>query len=285
MRFSQGFFVFLLLESSFLASGLEGSFGEGPRRPRQGYTSVTRHDKPGLSARLGSSGSITRNPPDADLDQAVRATTPYLIRGGGSSESDVVAAAPRTHAAQTARTLGYFGLWYALNVWYNIVNKRVLNAVGLPLSVAVAQLGIGSLWVVTQWLIGLRERPGKLTGNGVRRVLPVSFFHGGGQLATVLSLGAGAVSFTHIVKAMEPFFSAMVAAVCFGQIFRTPVYVSLLPVVIGVSIACFKGEGPSSFGTHFRPRSHMFPVIVSECRRTGRSWRGVELHLYHPVQN
>ena len=61
-------------------------------------------------------------------------------------------------------------------------------------------------------------------------------------MATVLSLGAGAVSFTHVVKAMEPFFSALVAAVWFRQVFRWQVYAALLPVVAGVSLACAKGE-------------------------------------------
>ncbi|CAM9442263.1 unnamed protein product [Pylaiella littoralis] len=141
---------------------------------------------------------------------------------------------------QRAKVLGYFGLWYALNVWYNIVNKKVLNALPLPSSIAVLQLGIGSLWVGTQWLVGIRSPPGKLTSAGAARLTPVAFFHGGGQLATVLSLGAGAVSFTHVVKAMEPFFSALVAAVCFRQVFRWQVYASLLPVVAGVSLACAK---------------------------------------------
>lgn len=112
----------------------------------------------------------------------------------------------------------------------------------LPASIAVAQLGIGSIWVGTQWLLGVRTRPGKLTNAGVSRLTPVAFFHGGGQLATVLSLGAGAVSFTHVVKAMEPFFSALVAAVWFRQVFRWQVYASLTPVVAGVALACAKGE-------------------------------------------
>lgn len=64
-------------------------------------------------------------------------------------------------------------------------------------------------------------------------------------MATVLSLGAGAVSFTHVVKAMEPFFSALVAAVWFRQVFRWQVYAALLPVVAGVSLACAKGEQDS----------------------------------------
>lgn len=37
---------------------------------------------------------------------------------------------------------------------------------------------------------------------------------------------------------MEPFFSALVAAVAFKQIFKPQVYASLIPVVVGVSIAC-----------------------------------------------
>lgn len=141
----------------------------------------------------------------------------------------------------TARVLGYFLLWYALNVWYNIVNKKVLNALDLPIPIAVLQLGIGSLWVTALWTVGIRKRPGKLTSSGVNMLSPVAFFHGGGQLATVLSLGAGAVSFTHVVKAMEPFFSALVAAVCFRQVFRWQVYASLIPVVAGVALACAKG--------------------------------------------
>ncbi|CAN0467903.1 unnamed protein product, partial [Scytosiphon promiscuus] len=153
--------------------------------------------------------------------------------GGSSSSSSL---------KHTARVLGYFALWYALNIWYNIVNKKVLNALPLPSSIAVIQLGIGSLWVSAQWLTGLRTRPGQLTSAGASRLTPVAFFHGGGQMATVLSLGAGAVSFTHVVKAMEPFFSALVAAVWFRQVFRWQGYAALLPVVAGVSLACAKGE-------------------------------------------
>lgn len=184
---------------------------------------------------------------DGTFKCAVTPENLFFLRGGAISISTTATATTTTtttttHAAlRTIQVLGYFALWYVLNIWYNIVNKHVLNAVGMPVSVAVAQLGIGSLWVGLQWAVGLRRGPAKLTADGLARIAPVALFHGGGQLATVLSLGAGAVSFTHVVKAMEPFFSALVAAVCFGQVFRPQVYVSLLPVVSGVSLACLKG--------------------------------------------
>lgn len=68
----------------------------------------------------------------------------------------------------------------------------------------------------------------------------VGLFHSLGQLATVLSLGAGPVSFTHIVKAMEPFFSAVVSGLFFNKWMSPQVYATLIPVVGGVGYACLK---------------------------------------------
>lgn len=226
---------------------------------------VFRHELlPGTTSRsLASRNSATnnsnswrrsntnKNNKDKPVARATAVAAASSLRGGA-----VAATTSRSSTANslkhTSTVLGYFALWYALNVWYNIVNKRVLNALALPVSVAVAQLGIGSIWVGSQWLIGTRTRPGKLTAAGAKRLIEVALFHGGGQLATVLSLGAGAVSFTHVVKAMEPFFSALVAAAFFRQVFRWQVYASLLPVVAGVSLACAKGEGTTMmFNTEF----------------------------------
>jgi solute carrier family 35 protein E1 len=65
-------------------------------------------------------------------------------------------------------------------------------------------------------------------------------YHALGQLASMISLGAGPVSFTHIVKAMEPFFSAIVSGLYFKKWMKAPVYATLIPVVCGVGYACLK---------------------------------------------
>lgn len=68
----------------------------------------------------------------------------------------------------------------------------------------------------------------------------MGFYHMMGQELSMMSLGAGPVSFTHIVKALEPFFSAVVSAVVFGKWMHPMVYVTLIPVVGGVAYACLK---------------------------------------------
>lgn len=61
--------------------------------------------------------------------------------------------------------------------------------------------------------------------------------HLGTHIGAVISLGAGAVSFTHIVKASEPVVSAVLMAVMMNKIFAWQVYATLIPIVGGVAIA------------------------------------------------
>ena len=90
------------------------------------------------------------------------------------------------------------------------------------------------------WVFRLRPKPILSNAQAKSKVRAVGFWHCLGQLLSMVSLGAGPVSFTHIVKALEPFFSAIVAALYFGKWMHPVVYVTLLPVVGGVGYACLK---------------------------------------------
>ena len=105
--------------------------------------------------------------------------------------------------------------------------------------VGTFQFLVGGLYASFIWFLGFRQVP-KLTPTGKNAVRNVGLYHSFGQLSTMVSLGAGAVSFTHIVKAMEPFFSAMVSGLYFNKWMKTPVYLTLIPVVGGVGYACLK---------------------------------------------
>lgn len=151
------------------------------------------------------------------------------VRGGAASSA----------LMQRLEIGGYFAAWYALNVIYNIVNKKVLNVLPAPLVVGSIQFGIGALYCTVVWLLKFRPCP-TLTPSGTKAVASVGAYHMLGQLATMIALGAGPVSFTHIVKAVEPFFSAMVSGFYFKKWMPPQVYATLIPVVGGVGYACLK---------------------------------------------
>jgi len=140
---------------------------------------------------------------------------------------------------ETLTVGAYFALWYILNIGYNIYNKKVLNVFPMPWVVGTAQMAIGLLYFVPLWLTGLRKKP-KLSFDNVKALIPIAAMHTGSHICAVLSLGAGAVSFTHIVKAAEPLFTSACGALFMNEFFAWQVYATLIPVVVGVGLASLK---------------------------------------------
>jgi solute carrier family 35, member E1 len=114
----------------------------------------------------------------------------------------------------------------------------VLNTWPAPLTVGTMQFGVGCLYANLIWMLQLRGKRPQLFNS--QPIHAVGFWHAAGQLTSMISLGAGPMSFTHIVKALEPFFSALVSVLVFGQVMHPVVYATLLPVVGGVGYACLK---------------------------------------------
>ena len=140
---------------------------------------------------------------------------------------------------ETLVTGGFFALWYLFNIGYNIYNKKALNAMAIPWTMALLQLFVGIPYVAALWATGLRKAP-KLTTDNIKTLVPVSLGHLGTHIGAVISLGAGAVSFTHIVKASEPVVSAALSALLLGAYSHPITYLTLLPIVGGVALASLK---------------------------------------------
>jgi len=86
---------------------------------------------------------------------------------------------------------------------------------------------------------GLRKAP-KLSADNVKTLIPVSLGHLGTHIGAVVSLGAGAVSFTHIIKASEPVVSAILSFFLLGAVSSWQTYLTLVPIVGGVALASLK---------------------------------------------
>merc|ERR1711871_397728 len=173
------------------------------------------------------------------------AKVPVVMQDAASTGSD--AAAERTESeaktegglAETLTTGAFFALWYLFNIGYNIYNKKALNALPIPYTMAALQLFVGIPYVAVLWATGLRKAP-KLSVDNVKTLIPVSLGHLGTHIGAVVSLGAGAVSFTHIIKASEPVVSAALSAVLLGAVYSPITYLTLLPIVGGVALASLK---------------------------------------------
>mmetsp|Transcript_19446 Transcript_19446/g.45130 ORF Transcript_19446/g.45130 Transcript_19446/m.45130 type:complete len:384 (+) Transcript_19446:103-1254(+) len=133
----------------------------------------------------------------------------------------------------------YFALWYLFNIAYNIYNKQALNVLDFPWTIATIQMATGILYFAPMWILGLRKAP-KLNFSELKTLFPIALCHTGVHVGAVIALGAGAVSFAHIVKASEPVVTCLMNYLFLGQVLPLPVYLTLLPIIGGVAIASMK---------------------------------------------
>jgi len=126
-------------------------------------------------------------------------------------------------------------VWYTLNAAYNIFNKRVVNVIKLSVTVGTLHLLVGMIYSMIVWGLRIRDAP-RLSWNDTKLLLPIAFFNMLGHISACISLAAGAVSFTHIVKSAEPVFTSLFAGLFLRQVFPWYVYAALFPIIAGVAI-------------------------------------------------
>ncbi|KAL5201343.1 hypothetical protein ABZP36_035697 [Zizania latifolia] len=138
--------------------------------------------------------------------------------------------------ARTLQLGALFGLWYLFNIYFNIYNKQVLKVFPYPINITNVQFAVGTVVALFMWITGILKRP-KISGAQFAAILPLAMVHTMGNLFTNMSLGKVAVSFTHTIKAMEPFFSVLLSALFLGEMPTPFVVLSLVPIVGGVALA------------------------------------------------
>mmetsp|Transcript_2593 Transcript_2593/g.3465 ORF Transcript_2593/g.3465 Transcript_2593/m.3465 type:complete len:382 (+) Transcript_2593:39-1184(+) len=191
---------------------------------------------------LKPTGRVTKRAP---LSKVVAPKATAEVPKGNAlrlSASAAAAEAPKETEGGLGETLqvgGYFALWYLFNIAYNIYNKQALNAMAYPWTIATIQMCTGLFYFVPMWLLGIRKAP-KLSMSEIGTLFPIALCHTGVHVGAVIALGAGAVSFAHIVKASEPVVTCGMNALILGQILPVKVYLTLIPIIAGVGIASMK---------------------------------------------
>ncbi|XP_031474001.1 triose phosphate/phosphate translocator TPT, chloroplastic [Nymphaea colorata] len=164
------------------------------------------------------------------LVQPVRAAA---AEGGESSGERSISFVEKYPALVTGF---FFFMWYFLNVIFNILNKKIYNYFPYPYFVSVVHLLVGVVYCLVSWTVGLPKRA-PIDNNLLKLLVPVAVCHALGHVTSNVSFAAVAVSFTHTIKALEPFFNAAASQFILGQQIPLTLWLSLAPVVIGVSMA------------------------------------------------
>ncbi|XP_057447433.1 phosphoenolpyruvate/phosphate translocator 2, chloroplastic-like [Lotus japonicus] len=180
-----------------------------------------------LLHRAGKSSPFLISAPKISSFRVLAASLPEAKSDEPSKPSDLV---------QSLQLGVMFATWYLLNIYFNIYNKQVLKVYPFPATVTAFQFGFASLMINLIWTLNLHPRP-NITRSQFLSILPLALAHTMGNLLTNISLGKVAVSFTHTIKSMEPFFTVVLSSLFLGERPSFWVVSSLVPIVGGVSLA------------------------------------------------
>jgi solute carrier family 35, member E1 len=179
---------------------------------------------------------------DARLRRVIKVNASSSSSGNVSATSSVGGFSLKTGFSTMSagpRTAVLFSLWYFFNIVFNVYNKSTLNVFPYPWLISTLQLAATSVWMLVVWATGIQEKP-KVSKAFLIAVLPVAFFHMVGHVSACVSFSKMAVSFTHVIKAAEPVFSVILSGPLLGQTFAPAVWASLIPIVLGCSMAAMK---------------------------------------------
>ncbi|KAK4394688.1 Phosphoenolpyruvate/phosphate translocator 1, chloroplastic [Sesamum angolense] len=194
-------------------------------------TSSSRRKLSVIGCSLKQSGWVSSPAPGG----SETASDGVVVRA--TAESAEAPESPKSKSLRDTLVLGtLFGFWYLFNIYFNIYNKQVLKAFHYPVTVSLGQFAVGTVLVILMWTFNLYKRP-KISGAQLAAIFPLAVVHTLGNLFTNMSLGKVAVSFTHTIKAMEPFFSVVLSAMFLGEFPTIWVVSSLVPIVGGVALA------------------------------------------------
>jgi len=149
------------------------------------------------------------------------------------------------------------GIWYATSVLSNTSSKAILTALPKPVTLTLVQFLFVTSWCVfAAWLAKVYtplRNAAPVLRNGIQRptkeiimtTLPLTAFQIGGHILNSDAMSRIPVSLVHTIKGLSPLFTVLAYRIFFNIHYSFPTYASLIPLTLGVIMACsasFKGE-------------------------------------------
>ncbi|KAF8473623.1 triose-phosphate transporter family-domain-containing protein [Russula ochroleuca] len=146
---------------------------------------------------------------------------------------------PSLPSASTLHFAFLCGLWYASSALSSNTGKAILNQYRYPVTLTFVQFGFVAAYCLLFMSPIIRfSRLRRPTRAIFKDTLPMGCFQVGGHIFSSMAISRIPVSTTHTIKALSPLFTVAAYALLFGVRYSAKTYISLLPLTLGVMLAC-----------------------------------------------
>ncbi|KAL3459875.1 triose-phosphate transporter family-domain-containing protein [Aspergillus heterothallicus] len=151
-------------------------------------------------------------------------------------------------------------VWYTTSALTNTSSKSILNALPKPITLTIVQFAFVSLWClflsyisrVLPWLKtsipALKNDIRPPSREVIMTALPLAVFQLAGHILSSMATSQIPVSLVHTIKGLSPLFTVMAYRLFFRIRYAKATYLSLVPLTLGVMLACSTGFSTNFFG-------------------------------------
>ncbi|KAJ5794433.1 hypothetical protein N7457_001032 [Penicillium paradoxum] len=194
--------------------------------------------------------------PRKSISEAI--TTIRTRNGSMSANAHELAEALR--APVSYRLTALCIVWYLTSALTNTSSKSILNALPMPITLTMIQFAFVSFWclllVYLSTVIPQLRQSIPILQHGIRypsrdvisTALPLAVFQLAGHILSSMATAQIPVSLVHTIKGLSPLFTVLAYRVLFRIRYARATYLSLIPLTLGVMLACSTGVSTNLFG-------------------------------------
>lgn len=198
--------------------------------------------QPRRDSRLGH----TSHGRQKSLSEALR--TIRTRKGSVSQHAHEIADALK--APLSPKLIMLCGVWYMTSIFTNMSSKAILTALPRPITLTTVQFAFVSGWCLVLAAFARKYPRIKYTmpflKYGIRppskelvlATLPLTCFQIGGHILSADATSRIPVSLVHTIKGLSPLLTVLAYSLFFKIQYSTPTYLSLIPLTVGVVLAC-----------------------------------------------
>ncbi|OXV11210.1 hypothetical protein Egran_01026 [Elaphomyces granulatus] len=243
-------------ESHGVATESEASHLVSPARygPNNDPTQPRKAGRVSWDQVNGSGGSKHR--PRKSISEAI--TTIRTRNASMSANAQELAAALK--APVSYKLIGLCLIWYMTSALTNTSSKSILNALPRPITLTIVQFAFVPLWClllayVSNLFPDLKKKIPVLkhdirypSRDVITTALPLAIFQLGGHILSSMATSKIPVSLVHTIKGLSPLFTVLAYRIFFRIRYARATYLSLIPLTLGVMLACSADFSTNFFG-------------------------------------
>ncbi|CAE6460851.1 unnamed protein product [Rhizoctonia solani] len=235
---------------------MAGTLTGGRLRSGSVHTHTQSRPHPGWmmdKARTENGSGYLPSPANMNPHRSFLASASSTLSSLSVPKPDLHAAPSLTQATPSVSTLRFVGLcslWYLTSALSSNTGKSIMIQFRYPVTLTFVQFAFvsGYCFLLMHPRFGMSSLRTP-TRAIIRSTLPMAAFQVGGHIFSSMAISRVPVSTVHTIKALSPLFTVAAYRLLFGVSYSFRTYVSLLPLTIGVMLACtFDVAGSNLFG-------------------------------------